>query len=210
MRLVVLNHVSLDGVMQSPGRPDEDTRGGFSHGGWALPNGDEVMGRLAGPGNTNPGGALLLGRRSYEGMLSAWNQRGGPFKDALNHAPKFVASNSASTKLAWPNSTLLHGDVPKAVMELKERPGGDLLIMGSGALIRSLLPHHLIDEVQLFIHPLLLGSGLRMFPDEGGLTPLRLVESVTTTKGVIFAKYQMAGADRQLSSSSAASRVESS
>ena len=210
MKLVVLNHVTLDGVMQSPGRADEDTRGGFVHGGWAIPNGDGVMAKLAGPGNTNPGGALLLGRRSYDEMLGTWNRLGGPFKDALNNAPKFVASHSESTKLAWPNSTLLHGDVPAAVRELKERPGGDLLIMGSGALIRSLLPHHLIDEFLLFIHPLLLGPGLRMFPDEGGMTQLRLVESVTTTKGVIFAKYQLAAADGQLSSSSAASRVESS
>src|SRR5919109_1389300 len=197
MRLVVLNHVSLDGVMQGPGRVDEDTRGGFVHGGWAVANTDDVMANLAGPGNSNPGGALLLGRRSYEGMLSAWNQRGGPFKDALNAAPKFVASHSGSTKLAWPNSTLLHGDVPAAVKELKERPGGDLLIMGSGALIRSLLPHHLIDEFLLFIHPLTLGSGLRLFPEDGGKTLLRLVESMTTTKGVIFAKYQLADADHQ-------------
>ena len=210
MRLVVLNHVSLDGVMQSPGRPDEDTRGGFIYGGWAIPNGDEVMAKLAGPGNTNPGGALLLGRRSYEGMLSAWNQRGGPFKEALNSAPKFVASHNGSTKLAWPNSTLLHGDMPSAVKELKERPGGDLLIMGSGALIRSLLPHQLIDEFQLFIHPILLGSGLRLFPDDGGKTALRLVESVTTTKGVIFAKYQLAAVERQPSQNLAVGRVESS
>ncbi|HET9849425.1 MAG TPA: dihydrofolate reductase family protein [Candidatus Dormibacteraeota bacterium] len=208
MRLVVLNHVSLDGVMQAPGRPDEDTRGGFVHGGWAVPNSDEVMANLAGPGRT-PGGALLLGRRSYEGMLSAWNQRGGPFKDALNDAPKFVASHSGSTKLAWPNSTLLHGDVPEAVRELKQRPGGDLLIMGSGALIRSLLPHHLIDEFVLFIHPLLLGSGLRMFSDDG-MTQLKLVDNVTTPKGVIFAKYQLGETDRQPSQSLASRRVESS
>jgi dihydrofolate reductase len=192
MRLVVLNHISLDGVMQSPGRPDEDTRGGFRHGGWAVPNGDEVMARETGPGSRKPGGGLLLGRRSYEDMLRTWNERGGPFKDALNAAPKFVASHSASTKLQWPNSTLLDGDVPARVRELKERPGGDLLIMGSGALIRSLMPHRLIDEFILVIHPLILGAGQRMFPNDGALTAVRLVKSVATTKGVLIATYQRA------------------
>ncbi|HEY9288643.1 MAG TPA: dihydrofolate reductase family protein [Candidatus Dormibacteraeota bacterium] len=192
MRLVVLNHVSLDGVMQSPGRPDEDTRGGFRFGGWAVLNGDEVLARETGPSSREPGGGLLLGRRSYEEMLSAWNERGGPFKDALNAAPKFVASRSASTKLSWPNSTLLDGDVPTRVRELKERPGGDLLIMGSGALIRSLMPYRLIDEFILVIHPLILGSGQRMFPVDGEMTRLRLVKSVPTTKGAIIATYQLA------------------
>ena len=192
MRVVVLNHVSLDGVMQSPGRPDEDTRGGFRDGGWAVANGDEVMARETGPGSRQPGGGLLLGRRSYEDMLRTWNERGGPFKDALNAAPKFVASHRASTKLPWPNSTLLDGDVPAKVHELKERPGGDLLIMGSGALIRSLMPHQLIDEFILVIHPLILGSGQRMFADDGAMTRLRLVKSVPTTKGVIIATYQRA------------------
>ena len=192
MRVVVLNHVTLDGVMQSPGRPEEDTRGGFRDGGWAVPNGDEVMAQETGAGAREPGGGLLFGRRSYEDMLRTWNERGGPFKDALNAAPKFVASHSASTKLAWPNSTLLHGDVPAKIRDLKQRPSGDLLIMGSGALIRSLMPHRLIDEFILVIHPLILGTGQRMFPDAGQTTTLRLVKSIATTKGVIIATYQRA------------------
>jgi dihydrofolate reductase len=125
-------------------------------------------------------------------MLSYWNQQGGPFKDALNAAPKLVASHDPSTKLSWPNSTLLHGDIAAEVRRLKERPEGDLLIMGSGALIRSLLPHRLIDEFILVIHPVILGSGQRMFPDEGVMTTLRLVKNVPTTKGVIIATYQLA------------------
>ena len=139
MRLVVLNHLTLDGVLQAPGGPEEDTRGGFRHGGWAIPGNDEVMGRRLGERSGAPGGGLLLGRRSYEQMLAHWNDVGGPFKDQLNESPKYVASSSASTELAWPNSTLLHGDVPAAIAELKEQPGGDLTIMGSGQLIRSLL-----------------------------------------------------------------------
>jgi dihydrofolate reductase len=190
MKLVVLNHVSLDGVMQGPGRPDEDTRGGFNQGGWAIPNSDQVMADETGPSPSKPRGGMLLGRRSYEDMLSSWNQRGGPFKDVLNAAPKYVVSHNPSTRLAWPNSTLLHGDIPAAVRELKGRPGGDLLIMGSGELIRSLLPHHLIDEFILVIHPLILGSGIRMFPEDGGPVRLRLVKSVPTTTGVIIATYQ--------------------
>ena len=119
MRVVVLNHVTLDGVMQGPGRSDEDTRNGFSHGGWAVPGNDDVMGRVLGARMGGPDGGLLLGRRSYEGMLASWNQQGGPFKEALNRAPKWVASTSSATRLEWPNSSLLHGDVPAAVAELK-------------------------------------------------------------------------------------------
>jgi dihydrofolate reductase len=190
MKLVVLNHVSLDGVMQSPGRPDEDTRGGFSQGGWAVAGNDEVMAAWLGDLMSAGGeGALLLGRRSYEGMLRAWNSQGGPYMDALNSAPKYVASASSSTRLEWPNSTLLHGDVAAAVRELKERRAGRLLIMGSGELIHSLLPHRLIDEFLLVIHPLLLGSGLRLFPDDGPKVRLRLASSIVTTKGVILATY---------------------
>lgn len=192
MNVVVLNHVSLDGVMQGPGRPDEDTRGGFAHGGWAVAGGDPVMTEWIGPVGTGTGGGMLFGRRSYEGMLSTWNRNGGPFKDALNAAPKYVASSSSSTKLEWPNSTLLHGAIPAAVEQLKRQGEGQLLIMGSAVLIHSLLPHNLIDEYRLAIHPLLLGGGVRLFPDDGAFHRLTLVDSRTSTTGVILVTYRPA------------------
>jgi dihydrofolate reductase len=190
MRIVVINHITLDGVMQAPGRPDEDTRGGFSHGGWAIPGNDEVMANALGSRMGKPSGALLLGRLSYEDLLASWNAQGGPFKDALNNAPKYVASTSASTRLDWPNSTLLHGDIPAAVGDLKQGSDGDLVIMGSGRLIRSLLPHGLIDQYLLMIHPLVLGSGQRLFEPDDHVTKLRLLSSTPTTTGVILATYQ--------------------
>jgi dihydrofolate reductase len=189
VRLVVLNHVTLDGVMQGPGRPDEDTRGGFTHGGWAVSRNDEVMQRAMAPRLGRADGGLLLGRRSYEDMLGSWNARGGPFKDALNAAAKYVVSASADTTLDWPSSTLLHGDVPGAVSELKQTGEGDLVIMGSGRLIRSLLPHGLIDEFLLMIHPLVLGTGRRLFGDDDHRAALRLLDSTSTTTGVILATY---------------------
>jgi dihydrofolate reductase len=195
MRIVVINHLTLDGVMQGPGRPDEDTRDGFSHGGWAIPGNDEVMGRALGGRMGQPGGGLLLGRRSYEDMLASWNAQGGPFKDALNNAPKYVASADSSTRLEWPNSTLLHGDLAEAVAELKQGGDGDgnLVVMGSGQLIRSLLmPRGLVDEFLLLIHPLVLGSGQRLFDHPEQHARLRLVASTVTTTGVIIATYQPA------------------
>src|ERR1700719_2362225 len=126
-RVAVINHVTLDGVMQAPGRADEDTRGGFSHGGWAIPGNDEVMGRALGERMGKPDGGLLLGRRSYEDMLASWNAQGGPYKDALNNVPKYVASTSCATRLDWPNSTLIHGDVPASVADLKQHGTGDLV-----------------------------------------------------------------------------------
>jgi dihydrofolate reductase len=189
-RVVVLNHITLDGVMQGPGRPDEDTRDGFAHGGWSMGDNDDVMGQALGAAVAESGG-LLLGRRSYDDMLAYWNTTDSPFKDALNNAPKYVASNT-SEPLSWPNSTPLTGDAPKAVSELKKRPGGDLHIMGSGVLIQSLMPHGLIDEYMLLIHPLVLGSGHKLFQDGSPLTTLRLVDSVTTTKGVMIATYRPA------------------
>jgi dihydrofolate reductase len=125
-------------------------------------------------------------------MLAAWNQRGGPYKDALNNAPKYVASRNPATRLAWPNSTLLHGDILAAVAELKQSLSGDLVIMGSGELIRSLLPHGLIDEYLLLIYPLVLGSGRRLFEHDNHPIKLRLVDSTPTTTGVIIATYQPA------------------
>ena len=193
MRLVVINHITLDGVMQSPGRPDEDTRGGFRLGGWAASRDgevDEVMGEALGRRMGKPDGGLLLGRRSYEDMLSVWNTRGGPYRDALNSAPKFVTSSNPATELDWPNSTLVHGDVPEAVADLKQRGTGDLTIMGSGRLIRSLLPHGQIDEFLLMIHPVVLGSGQRLFEPDSRVSELKLVDCTPTTQGVILATYQ--------------------
>jgi dihydrofolate reductase len=192
MKLVVLNHISLDGVMQSPGRADEDTRGGFTLGGWGVPNNDQVMAAALGERMANRKGALLFGRRTYEDLLASWNKQGGPFKDALNSATKYVASMSGATLLEWPNSTLLHGDVAGAISRLKREGDGLLTVMGSGALIHSLLPHALIDEFFLLIHPVLLGAGLRLFPSDGPMVPLRLESSRTTTKGVVIARYHSA------------------
>ncbi len=147
-RVVVINHVTLDGVMQAPGRRDEDTRGGFELGGWAGPNVDEVV-TAALSARMPQSGGLLLGRRSYEEMLSYWNTQDSPFKEMLNSAPKYVASRTLREPLPWPNSTLLGGDVAEAVAQLRQQPGKDLNVMGSGELIQTLMRHGLIDEYLL-------------------------------------------------------------
>ncbi|HEY7198321.1 MAG TPA: dihydrofolate reductase family protein [Gaiellaceae bacterium] len=187
-RVVVINHVTLDGVMQGPGRPDEDTRGGFAHGGWAGPYTDDVLMEALGA-RMREGNRLLLGRRSYEDILGFWNATESPFKAALNEAQKYVASRTLREPLPWPNSTLIDGDVAGAVETLKQEPGNDLHIMGSGELIQTLTRERLIDEFVLLIYPLVLGSGRRLF-SESPLSPLRLVESKTTTKGVLIATYE--------------------
>ena len=186
--VVVMNTLTLDGVMQSPGRPDEDTRDGFQYGGWAVPYGDETMVARMGE-RMGSDRAFLFGRRTYEDLLATWNVRGGPFKDALNDARKYVASSNAATKLEWPNSTLLNGDVPAAVAELKRSSATNLVIMGSGVLIGSLMDADLIDEYLLMIAPVVLGAGRRLFP-RGAKASLRLVESSTTRGGVLIATYE--------------------
>ena len=188
-KLVVINNVTLDGVMQAPGRPDEDTRGGFEHGGWAVSYSDEVMGRAMGERMARPG-SLLLGRRTYEDLYGFWpKQRDNPFTEVLNRTRKYVASRTLSEPLPWSNSTLLDGDAVEAVATLKEQHGEDLGVLGSGELVRSLIRDRLIDEWVLLIHPLVLGSGRRLFPDRESAA-LRLVESVTTTTGVLIATYE--------------------
>ena len=194
-RIVVMNHVTLDGVMQGPGRADEDTRGGFTHGGWGdrSVTPDDAVGKAMGERMAAGGGLAgwLFGRRTYEELLASWNTQGGPFKDALNNTPKFVTSSNPATSLDWPNSTLLHGDVPAAVAELKESSGANLVIMGSGELIGSLMAADVIDEYLLMIAPLVLGTGRRLFTD-GVQASLRLVESATTRTGVVMATYERA------------------
>ena len=187
-KVIVMNWVTLDGVMQGPGSPDEDTRDGFEHGGWATPYGDEETGTKMGE-RMGDDRAWLFGRRTYEGLLASWNAQGGPFKDALNNTPKFVASGDSATRLDWPNSTLLHGDVPAGVGELKESSGANLVIMGSGELIGSLTAADVIDEYLLMIAPVVLGTGRRLFAS-GVQASLRLVEGVTTRTGVVMATYE--------------------
>jgi dihydrofolate reductase len=194
MKLVVINHLTLDGVMQAPGRADEDTRDGFEHGGWSEPYGDAVMGEAMAARLAQSGG-LVLGRRTYEDLLSYWNtQTDSPFSEALNNAPKYIASTTLTEPLRWPNSTLLEGDAADGVAGLKQQPGKDLHILGSGALIRTLMDQDLIDEYMLTIHPLVLGTGRRLFADGGALASLHLVDATTTTTGVVIATYCTAAA----------------
>ncbi len=194
-RIVVMNHVTLDGVMQAPGRPDEDTRDSFTHGGWGgrSVTPDDATGKAMGERMAAGGGLAgwLFGRWTYEQLLASWNARGGPFKEALNNSPKYVASTTLAEPLPWPNSTLLRGNLADAVGALKAQADGVLAIMGSGELIGSLMAADLIDEYLLMIHPLVLGSGRRLFPAGVGVR-LRLTASVTTATGVIIATYQPA------------------
>jgi len=194
-RIVVMNHVTLDGVMQGPGRPDEDTRGGFTQGGWGSrsTSAGDAAGKAMGERMAAGGGLAgwLFGRRTYEALLATWNARGGPFKESLNNSPKYVASTTLGEPLPWPNSTLLGGDVAEAVGALKARSDGVLAIMGSGELIGSLMGADLIDEYLLMIHPLVLGSGRRLFPANVHVT-LRLTDSVATATGVVIATYEPA------------------
>jgi dihydrofolate reductase len=193
--VTVVCNLTLDGVMQAPGRPDEDRRGGFTRGGWAVPYSSDAMGRVfEGMGQqAGRSGAMLLGRRTYEDFAGFWpNQPDNPFTEALNRMQKYVASATLADPLPWVNSTVLAGDAAKAVAALKdEQPEQDLVILGSGELIRSLLPHGLIDEFTLLIHPLVLGAGQRLFA-EGSETALDLVDSVGTSTGVVLARYRRA------------------
>jgi dihydrofolate reductase len=189
-KLTVVNHMTLDGVMQAPASPDEDTRDGFSRGGWAQAGNDAVMADFLGVGRGGEPGALVLGRRTYLHFFGFWpHQKDNPYTELLNKQQKYVASRTLAEPLPWQNSTLLRGDAAAAVAELKQEPGPDLLVLGSGELIGSLRQRALVDEYVLMIHPLILGAGRRLFP-EGTPADLHLAETVSTTTGVIIARYQ--------------------
>jgi dihydrofolate reductase len=190
-RVVVTANVTLDGVMQAPGRADEDVRGGFAYGGWALPYDDAVKAEAMGRGMAQAG-AMLLGRRTYEDFCRVWPHRtdGNPFTTFLNSVQKFVASRTLTEPLPWQNSTLLPGDAADAVASLKEQDGPDLAVIGSGELAQSLARRGLVDEYVLLIHPLVVGSGRRLFGETTPAAQLRLAGSVTTGTGVIIATYQ--------------------
>lgn len=190
-QVIVINSVTLDGVMQGPGRPEEDTRGGFTLGGWAADTmNDEVQTEVNNRVVEAGGLRLLLGRRSYEGMLGYWNSQDHPFKEGLNNAPKYVASTTMRDPAPFPNTTLLTGDVPGAVSALKQQPSNDLVVMGSGGLIQTLMHHDLIDEYMLVIHPRVLGAGRRMFPDGAAPAALSLVSAKPTSTGALVAVYR--------------------
>lgn len=194
-KVTVIENVTLDGVMQAPGRSDEDTRDGFAHGGWALPYDDKVKAEAMGRGMAGAG-ALLLGRRTYQDFHQVWPHRtDNPFTGFLNGTQKYVASRTLSEPLPWGNSTLLAGDAVRAVAGLKQQPGPDLAVLGSGELVAALTRASLVDVFVLLVHPLLLGTGRHLFP--GGTRPayLRLAAAVTTSTGVVIATYeaQLAG-----------------
>ena len=188
-RITVFESVTLDGVMQAPGRPDEDTRGGFQHGGWATPYADDVIVGLASEGQPRTGG-ILLGRRTYESFFGFWpHQRDNPFTRALDETQKYVVSTTLQTPLEWKNSTLLPG--VDAVARLKEGAGGDILLLGSGELARSLARRGLVDEYILLVHPLVLGSGQQLFEPGLPTSALELTDTRTSTTGVIIATYRV-------------------
>jgi dihydrofolate reductase len=193
-KVIVIEHLTLDGVMQAPGHLEEDPRDGFRHGGWANQNHDPAMQEVMGARMSSTW-SLLAGRTTYERFADYWpKQSPNPYAEALTRVQKYVASTTLTEPLAWQNSTLLKGDAADAVSRLKEELPENLVVFGSGMLVRSLLARDLIDTFVLLIYPLVLGSGRRLFPDSGSdLSTFRLVDSTTTGTGVIIATYQPAG-----------------
>src|SRR4051812_13735286 len=193
MKVVVTEFMSLDGVVQAPGGPDEDTEGGFAHGGWSHPYFDvDVMGPAIGE-NLSAAGALLYGRRTWQVMAAAWPGRAGdPYADQMNAIKKYVVSRTLTEDdLTWNNTTLLPGDRMAAeIGALRGRDGGDMVVWGSAALVRSLLAEGLVDELNLMIEPIVLGGGKRIFPEDGTARPMELVRSVTTGTGVQMCTYR--------------------
>ena len=188
----MVENVSLDGVMQVPAMPEEDTRGGFRRGGWAVPYADHVAAEYMTRDAGDAGGCLLLGRRTYASMAANWPHApaDNPFTAWINAMPKFVASTTLTAPLGW-NATLLEGDLGAALERVRRTDGPDLTVLGSGVLVRSLRELGLVDEYVLSTHPLLLGEGTRLFPP-GEPADLRLVDSVVTTTGVVIARYRPA------------------
>ena len=189
MRKVIVNEfVALDGTAQAPGGPEEDPSGDFAHGGWYWPYGSEDgTDQLI-----NAAGGFILGRRTYELFAGFWptaHETSPEFAVPMNTKPKYVASRTLSPPLEWENSSLLVGPLPDAIGALKEQDGGDLIVIGSTVLVHSLLADGLVDEVRLMIAPVLVGGGKRIFPDDGVLRPLRLVDHRVTETGTIIATY---------------------
>lgn len=189
-KVIIMEFLSIDGVMQAPGGPEEDPRDGFQYGGWVMPYHDEKLARMAGLETRTDD--LLLGRRTYEIFAGYWpDQADDPTADWLNRTRKYVASTTLQEPLAWHNSRLLQGDVHQSVAELKREAGEDLLVFGSGEFAQTLMQHQLVDQYVLMIFPLILGSGHRLFPQEGTFAALRLVSADSNEFGVLIATYEV-------------------
>lgn len=195
MRLTTTTHVSVDGVMQGMGGSDEDTRGGFARGGWALGTPDPAVGDLV-AAEYGAAAAFLLGRHTYESFAGYWgafaDPASNPIAAALHDRPKYVASTTL-TDPTWAGTTVLTGDLAAAVGRLRAEGDGDLLVPGSGVLVRWLLAHGLVDRMHLLIYPVVVGQGVRLFPEHGPDLRLTLVESTTTPGGVAVQTYEPAG-----------------
>jgi len=191
-KLVVIEFLSLDGVYQAPGDPNEDIEGGFRHGGWQRPYFDDVLGTAA-AGGMSETDAHLFGRKTYEIMAGYWPTAPAddPYGRHLNSVQKYVASRTLQ-KVEWQNSTLLQGDVAEEVAKLKEQPGKNIAVLGSGNLVQTLIQHDLVDEYSLSVFPIVLGSGKKLFPDSDRTRSLRLVDSKTTSTGGLILTYEPA------------------
>ena len=193
MRIILSDFMSLDGVVQAPGGREEDTDGGFEHGGWSMRFFDpDSMGPAIGESMATTD-ALLFGRRTWQTMAAAWPERAGDgFADRMNEIPKYVASRTLTQDdLTWTNSTLLDpGDAIGAIRQLRERDGADMQVMGSSALASQLINDGLVDEYRLMIEPILLGGGKRLFPDDAAARPLELVSTSTSSTGVLICAYR--------------------
>ena len=190
-KLVAIEFLTVDGVMQGLGSPEEDTDGGFTHGGWGAPYADAIHEAVAtsGPDHTT---GYLFGRRTYEKMAAFWpfQPEDKPMARQLNQTPKYVASRTL-TYLDWEGAEVLPGELEAAVAELKSHGEGDIAVLGSGALVHQLMLHDLVDQVRLFIHPLILGTGKRLFRDLPAPRPLKLTASDTTSRGTLVLGYDV-------------------
>ena len=191
-KLTVNTFLSLDGVMQAPGGPAEDDSGGFAHGGWSVNYWDDRMGAMMGEAMGVPFD-LVLGRRTYDIFAAHWPHAAEDDAKPLNEATKYVASRGRPT-LGWDRSVLIEGDAADGVAAIKEQDGPELQVHGSGDLMQTLLRHHLVDELRLWVFPVILGSGKRLFADGAVPSGLRLVDSTVSSTGVVIGTYEPAGA----------------
>jgi len=191
-RIIVITFVSLDGVMQAPGGPEEDMSGGFKYGGWTVPYFDDFSGKVMGEQMSLEQSELLLGRKTYEIFAGYWPHHADGWP-GINEVTKYVASHDSSYKLEWENSVLLSGNVADKVKKLKSEDGLDLRVWGSGNLIQTLFKHDLVDELWLKIFPVTLGSGKRLFAEGTNPAAFNLTDSKVSPLGVIVANYTHAG-----------------